>query len=75
VKGSPIPALQKGESKNDDRTEAEKAADFGEEVLLPFCRSRLEDLESLEPPSSDQARIATMLDVLARAPCTSSSTG
>jgi hypothetical protein len=49
----------KGKSSNE-----EKAAEVGEEVLLPYYQSKVDGLESLEPPSADEDRIAAIVGAL-----------
>ncbi len=47
-----------------DKSDKEKANEIGETVIIPYYQSKLEDLESLEPPSADEEEISTMLETL-----------
>jgi hypothetical protein len=51
-------------AKSRDKSDKEKATEIGEEVIIPYYRSKLEDLESLEPPSADEEQISAMLETL-----------
>jgi hypothetical protein len=56
--------LKQFQADKNQKSDQEKARAIGEEVILPYYRSKLEDLESLEPPSADEEQVSTMLETL-----------
>jgi hypothetical protein len=54
--------MKKFQAAEDNKSDEAKAIEIGETVVIPYYQSKLDDLESLQPPSADEEQISKMLE-------------